>query len=1520
MADKSDNLSTGKKKITSAPASQSALVQDNPSEDHNFSVAHYQVIPSYKIISFDGVDASVYSQWRQQVQGLFALHEVSLKDKEYPPASHCIIMASLKDAAMDWYLADPRLMRLAKHGKGDEFISLADAKFKSDASIIPVFQNFFSLKRPAKLDPASLSTFWSDWNRATRELPTDPQTFRDMVVGFVLLSKFDDVPHVKHILESASHGWDVNKIRDFINTAVVRGPAASTSSPHSLYGVAAIQDTRRPYCTHCRRPGHTVNKCFRIHGYPPNFGDNNHKKKKSDNDKASPSAKPDDRKDVSAIAVEKPADSLVAAVRSLPVSVKPAVYKLMVDGQPLDCLYDTGAQVSVVREDVLRLVASEHSSSSSSSLSLRSADGTVITSKGQVILSVEVDGKCLAGVFQVVEECPYHIILGLPFIDDYGIKRDTVAPFKLSVTTAPVISVISSSPAVETLLADYKDNIVARLEDGAGAARVPPMSISLTPEARPSFQRNFRLSGPMAEEVAKEVVKLVRSGAIEPCPPTSSSRGWNSPLLVVRKKDGDLRVCVDLRKLNQVTLKENVELPDLHALIEKVAESKFFSKIDMASGYYQIPLAEDSKDLVRFMFRDQQYRFNVVPFGLTNAPATFQRIMFTIFAGIPGVEIMLDDLTIHSPDESSHMASLRRTFDKIKEANLKVNSRKCEFFKSSISIFGFLVSHHSIRPDPARVEALSKLRIPSSTKELLSLLGAFNYYRHCLPGYAKLEAVLRTAIEGDDLKWTASSRKAFEDLVSLFREAPSLHPFDFRLPTEVHTDASQLAMGAVLLQVRENKEFPVAFFSRMFKETQKRYPTTLREFQGVFEALKHWRHYLDGIRFRLVVDHKPLVYMLTRGTKAMDGTRWAWRFSLVSAFDFEIVYRPGKDHKVPDVLSRIVGSISVSFESLEEAQRFDSDTRKLLDKEQAFIDEDKIVKFVGKNGFITIVLPACFRLQAMKEAHVGPVGGHLGRKCMLGRLRQSYFWPNMDTSVALFISNCGDCQRNFKSKRLAAIPVHLGLGDVGETVAVDHFGPFVVNQVGSKRWVLVIIDMFTKFVEAELVDSPDGLSTAKHLLRYFTRFGIPKSVLSDNGSAFLNQMVSTVFEKFGVKQKTTTPYNPQGNGIVERAIGTIKTSLFKTCMEKPLLTADQLQFIVSAYNDTPHSTTSYAPTYLFLARRPRLPLETVLTSSAFIPPEQVIRDRAIAADRILQAQLNQDRRLAEDGKVDEARVFKPGDKVWIYNEKANRMFHPRYDLVLEVVGNFSPNTYILKDLGGKILNKPVNVRRIIPFVPTILYKPIVVDSTNSTQVEPLSIEPESPTTPVPAESNVLEEEEEDEWLSLRYLYNNSLVPGSSSSNQSQPIIIPAVDPSSQSQSALSSPTQSQDTPVVEAQLPSVPPTAVPSSSKSTSNQSSPQVPSRSPQSSTTVKPVDLDAQFVHIYNHGKRLLGNQKASASIYRDTVNVHLQRLDIKTDKQELVKKYQKSVIGLRSKPESVRNEELRRLTDNFKKDYLR
>jgi hypothetical protein len=300
--------------------------------------------------------------------------------------------------------------------------------------------------------------------------------------------------------------------------------------------------------------------------------------------------------------------------------------------------------------------------------------------------------------------------------------------------------------------------------------------------------------------------------------------------------------------------------------------------------------------------------------------------------------------------------------------------------------------------------------------------------------------------------------------------------------------------------------------------------------------------------------------------------------------------------------------------------------------------------------------------------------------------------------------------------------------------------------------------------------------------------------------------------------------------------------------------------------------------------------------------------------------LNQDRRLAEDGKVDEARVFKPGDKVWIYNEKANRMFHPRYDLVLEVVGNFSPNTYILKDLGGKILNKPVNVRRIIPFVPTILYKPIVVDSTNSTQVEPLSIEPESPTTPVPAESNVLEEEEEDEWLSLRYLYNNSLVPGSSSSNQSQPIILPAVEPSSQSQSALSSPTQSQDTPVVEAQLPSVPPTAVPSSSKSTSNQSSPQVPSRSPQSSTTVKPVDLDAQFVHIYNHGKRLLGNQKASASIYRDTVNVHLQRLDIKTDKQELVKKYQKSVIGLRSKPESVRNEELRRLTDNFKKDYLR
>lgn len=231
---------------------------------------------------------------------------------------------------------------------------------------------------------------------------------------------------------------------------------------------------------------------------------------------------------------------------------------------------------------------------------------------------------------------------------------------------------------------------------------------------------------------------------------------------------------------------------------------------------------------------------------------------------------MLDDLTVHTADEESHQVAFRQVFSKIKEVNLKVNSRQCEFFKTFISIFGFLVSYRSIRHDLARVEALSKLQLSSTVKELLSLIGAFNYYRHCLLGFAKLEDVLRSTIEGNQVKWTRASRKAFYDLRSSLQNAPySLHPFDFKLPIEVHTDASQVAMGAVLLQVREGKEFPVAFFSRMFKPTQRKYPTTLRQFQGVYEALKYWRHYLDGIRFRLVADHKPLVYMLTGGSKAM---------------------------------------------------------------------------------------------------------------------------------------------------------------------------------------------------------------------------------------------------------------------------------------------------------------------------------------------------------------------------------------------------------------------------------------------------------------------------------------------------------------------------------------------------------------------------------------------------------------------------------------------------------------------------
>jgi len=373
------------------------------------------------------------------------------------------------------------------------------------------------------------------------------------------------------------------------------------------------------------------------------------------------------------------------------------------------------------------------------------------------------------------------------------------------------------------------------------------------------------------------------------------------------------------------------------------------------------------------------------------------------------------------------------------------------------------------------------------------------------------------------------------------------------------------------------------------------------------------------------------------------------------------------------------------------------------------IDADGVAKILLPNGATLVMLPRAFHLEAMKEAHSSQTGGHFSVKKTLAKLRNWCTWPTMASDVAHFFAACAPCQRPFKKKSLAAQPQHIEKGGIWKTLAMDHFGPILVSANGQRKNVLVLIDMFTKYVEAFIVSSTGADEVVNSLRFTFLRHGIPESILADNGTAFISKAVSDTFASFGIHGKHSTPYNPQSNGIVERVNRTLKSSLAKYAFNNEVSVLTHLQSVVAAYNASVHSTTGYSPFYMMHHRHPSTPLSATLvnqpevsvTDSVAYGTSNRIGAEAQASRNIAKAELAQDKRLISSGKVDPNLELNIGDKAWIFNEGSQRTFAARFDSLVTIIGKTSPNTYLVEDAAGKALPKPVNVRRLVKFIPPI---------------------------------------------------------------------------------------------------------------------------------------------------------------------------------------------------------------------------
>lgn len=474
-------------------------------------------------------------------------------------------------------------------------------------------------------------------------------------------------------------------------------------------------------------------------------------------------------------------------------------------------------------------------------------------------------------------------------------------------------------------------------------------------DARPIRQQPYRISAKEREAIRTQVQEMLNDDVIQP-----SKSPWSSPVVLVKKKDGTLRFCVDYRKLNDITKKDVYPLPRIDDSLDRLRNAKFFSSIDLKSGYWQIEVDERDREKTAFVTPDGLYEFKVLPFGLCSAPATFQRMMDTVLAGLKWQTclVYLDDVIVFSETFDQHLKRLRTVLDALRSADLTLKPEKCHFGYQQLKFLGHVVSADGVRPDPDKTAAVANFPIPTTKKAVRRFLGLCAYYRRFIADFAKIAEPL-TRLTRDDVPyvWSSEQQEAFTELRQRLHNPPVLAHFDEDAATEIHTDASNVGLGAVLVQHQQGEEKVIAYASRTLSRAESNYSTSEKECLAVVWATMKFRPYLYGRKFKVVTDHHALCWLASLRDPSGRLARWSLR---MQEFDYSIVYKSGRKHEDADTLSRSPVELAhdstdedahflgiISSSDLKARQRADPDLKTVIDHLEGF--DSTVSRLFAKN-------------------------------------------------------------------------------------------------------------------------------------------------------------------------------------------------------------------------------------------------------------------------------------------------------------------------------------------------------------------------------------------------------------------------------------------------------------------------------------------------------------------------------------------------------------------------------------------
>lgn len=939
----------------------------------------------------------------------------------------------------------------------------------------------------------------------------------------------------------------------------------------------------------------------------------------------------------------------------LSVSNRSPILELSLYGFSFPALVDTGSEISAISEDVWN----RFPENLKADIPCFPCTGVRITGafkskqkkiQLQSLIIFSCNGNLFKQEFFLVNDLIYPIILGIDFLRIYQVTIDLKNNFlacmlngnivklpekkyfheyegyekinlrcipKYEVLACATLSVEKDTDSNNTIkhfiLSQTEQEIFQNLLDKNKFvfSNVPGCVKNYVHEIRmidknPFFIKPYPIPVAYRVSVNETVKEMERLGIIE-----RAATSYISPVAAVIKRDGTIRLCLDARRLNSQMERDHEAPRPIEQILNTLnfdgtTNRKYFSRLDATNGYWQIPLAPESRKYTGFMIDSKTYVFRVLPFGLSTASSSFVRMISRVFG--PEFDSFLiayiDDILIISNSFNEHISHLKLVFDRLNEVGLTLKLKKCAFFCTELPFLGYILNSEGIKPDPTRIEAITSYPRPKNIKQLQRFLGMCNFDRSFCQSFSgfcePLSRLLRKKIQWE---WKDEQEQAFNKIKHELSQATILYHPNLSSDWHVSVDASEYGLGAHLFQIVENQQRTVAWASRLLLPRETRYHSNEKEVLACIFALTRWRIYLLGCHFTIHTDNRVLTYIKSCRLLSPRISRWALA---LQEYDFSVEFLPGKNNIIADALSRDAFTIPESSDSrcfkilstiklpldfqrkLKSFSKLQREDKKLADiisqlevdselQKRFLIHEDTLYKRQAADEPCLVCVPKHLQREFVEAFH--SMLGHYGVYKTWSALRHEVWWPNMHSTIKQVLRCCDSCQKS-KSSIMPKPPLNPVIPEgKGDLVALDLYGPLPKSR-GGVSYILVVLDVFTKYVALySLKKATCRAVLNKLILDYFPKNGRPVRILSDHGSQFTAKRWRETLEALSIKVIFSSVRHPQANAS-ERVMRELGRLCRVYCAGHHTRWAYEIQNFSELMNSVVHESTGFSPNEL----------------------------------------------------------------------------------------------------------------------------------------------------------------------------------------------------------------------------------------------------------------------------------------------------------------------------------------------------